>query len=68
MTRFISQRAVQERFDRGPTWVWKQLKSNPQFPKPVKESGRNLWVEAEVEAYQRALIDQRDTLAAKSPA
>jgi predicted DNA-binding transcriptional regulator AlpA len=64
MTKFIGQRALQERFNRGPTWVWKQLKDNPQFPRPVKEGGRNLWVEAEVEAYQTALIAQRDAKAA----
>ena len=64
MVGFIGQRALQERLNRGPTWVWKQLKGNPRFPKPVKESGRNLWVEAEVDAYQKALIAQRDSQAA----
>jgi predicted DNA-binding transcriptional regulator AlpA len=60
MTKFIGQRALQERLNRGPTWIWAQTKNNPRFPKPVKENGRNLWIEAEVEAYQSALIAQRD--------
>ena len=33
-------------------WVWRQLANDPEFPKPIKLSGRNFWKLSELTAYE----------------
>jgi len=46
------------------TQIWRLVKTG-HFPKPIKiGGGRNAWLEAEVDAYIKARIAERDQVAA----
>lgn len=49
-------RRVAEKCDGGISTVWYRVKTDPEFPRPVKIHGRTLWVEEEVDAYLRRKV------------
>ncbi len=49
--RMLGVDRVADKTDSGVSTVWYRLKTDPEFPRPVKIHGRTLWVEAEVDRY-----------------
>jgi prophage regulatory protein len=47
----------------GPTQLWRLWKAG-RFPKPLKISGRNCWLETEIDAWLAERIAERDGPAA----
>lgn len=50
---------VIERTGRKKTFIYAEIRAG-RFPKPVKDGTVSLWVEAEIESYNQALIAKRD--------
>lgn len=50
---------VMERTGRKKSFIYEEIREG-RFPKPVKQGASSLWVEAEIEAYNQALIAARD--------
>ena len=51
----LSSRQVRERYgDRSAMWIYRRLKSDPQFPRPIVISNRQYFDEAELDAYDEA--------------
>lgn len=54
--RFISDKDVAHRYGLARSTIWRWLKTNPHFPRPVYFSnGTTRWRVADLEAYDRAL-------------
>lgn len=50
---FCSDRQLADRYNVSKPTIWRWLKSNPDFPKPVRFSpGCTRWKIAEIEAYE----------------
>lgn len=58
-TTLLTIRQVRARTGMGETYIYEGA-SDGRFPKPVKVGRASRWVEAEVEAWNRARIAERD--------
>jgi predicted DNA-binding transcriptional regulator AlpA len=59
--RYSTVRRVRERYDnKSHMWLWRQLRRDPDFPKPFKINGRRHWDDAELDAYDRAKMAGRE--------
>ena len=53
--RRLPSRQVRERYGgRSAMWIWRRLKYDPKFPRPIVISGRQYFDEAELDAYDDA--------------
>lgn len=50
---------VMRRTKKSRTTIYKEIAAG-KFPKQVKDGATSKWVESEIEAYNQALIEQRD--------
>ena len=56
----LRSRSVRERYDNASAiWLWRRCRDDPRFPKPVKIGNRNYWYEDELQAYEKALGNER---------
>jgi predicted DNA-binding transcriptional regulator AlpA len=39
------------KFSKGTNWLWKRVKTDPDFPQPFYLDGRPLFIEGELDAY-----------------
>ena len=50
--KFLKPKSVCARFDRGHSWLWAKLKSDPDFPRPYYlDPKAPLFLESELDAY-----------------
>jgi predicted DNA-binding transcriptional regulator AlpA len=53
--RYLAAPHVRERYDgRSAMWLWRKLKHDTKFPRPVVISGRRFFDESELDAYDEA--------------
>lgn len=50
---------VMRRTGKSKTTIYAEIATG-EFPKPVKDGRRSLWIDAEIEAYNQASIVRRD--------
>jgi predicted DNA-binding transcriptional regulator AlpA len=53
---FLDLKQVIQRTGRGKSTIY----ADATFPKPVKDGGKNKWIEHEIVAWQQARINERD--------
>ena len=59
--QLLSVKDVARRFGASVRWVWRQVHSDPTFPKPVKASTKvTRWLADEVDAHITKLREIRD--------
>lgn len=52
---YLPSRAVLDRYGRKHSnWLWRIMKADPDFPKPVPIGNQNYWRLTELEAYEAA--------------
>jgi len=48
----LSPKRACKKFSRGNTWLWEQVKADPEFPKPIYLGNRSpVFIEQELDAY-----------------
>lgn len=53
--RYLTSRHVRERYgDRSHMWLWRILKADPRFPRPLKIRNNRYFDEEALDAYDRA--------------
>ncbi len=57
---WLSDLMLAARYGVHRSWVWRRLKEDPTFPKPVKLSpGMTRWRSCDVEAWEQAQVSQQ---------
>lgn len=56
--KYLSVYSIADRYGCHPSSVWRWV-AQDKFPRPIKVGGITRWIEAEVEAHERAAADQR---------
>lgn len=54
--RMLPAKAVHADMGYGRRTLGREIKANPDFPKPIRVRGRLYWWEVEIEAYKRTLL------------
>ena len=54
---FFSDVQFAGRYGKHRSWPWRELKKDPNFPKPVKIGGSTRWWLADIEAWERGLVE-----------
>jgi predicted DNA-binding transcriptional regulator AlpA len=52
--RFLPARQVCDRYGVSEMWVWRRLKDDSGFPRPIMISGRRFWRLSELEEWEGA--------------
>jgi predicted DNA-binding transcriptional regulator AlpA len=53
--RYLTGPQVRRRYgNKSHVWLWRQIKFNPDFPKPIDINGRHHFDENEMDAYDEA--------------
>jgi predicted DNA-binding transcriptional regulator AlpA len=49
----LSAAKVMEKLSRKKSWFWQQVRTNPQFPQPVRLPGtsRPVWLESDIDEF-----------------
>ena len=51
---FLSSKQVRKRYgDRSDMWLWRLLRNDPAFPKPLLINGRRYFARTRLEAWER---------------
>ena len=67
--RAIGIGALREKLNLGRTTIWRRLKDDATFPRPVTLGGRaQRWLESEVDAWMQAKAAERKEVIAKESA
>jgi predicted DNA-binding transcriptional regulator AlpA len=54
--KYLISKQVRERYgDRSQMWIWRRLKYDARFPRPILIGNRQHFDEAELDAYDEAL-------------
>jgi predicted DNA-binding transcriptional regulator AlpA len=54
--KYLISKQVRKRYgDRSQMWIWRRLKYDPKFPRPILLGNRQHFDEAELDAYDEAL-------------
>lgn len=53
--KFLSAESVCDRYDRGRMWLYRILKRDPKFPRPVIIGNRRYWHRTELEEWETGL-------------
>jgi predicted DNA-binding transcriptional regulator AlpA len=62
MKRYLTAAQVKRRYgDVSDMWLWRRFKNDPHFPKPLRHTngGPRIWDEAELDAYDETLKQER---------
>lgn len=51
-TVYLTARQVCERYGRSSIWVYRRVKNDPQFPRPIFIAGQKYFRLADLEAYE----------------
>ena len=49
--RYLTGPETRRRYGRSAVWLWRRLRSDPTFPRPVVIDGHNYFDEAELDGY-----------------
>jgi predicted DNA-binding transcriptional regulator AlpA len=58
-TAWATSAQVLRRYSRSQMWLWRKIKHDPAFPKPVYDGRWMMFSVAELDAYDRALLSKR---------
>lgn len=66
--RFLSPSRACSKFDRGRSWIWERLRTDPTFPRPVYiDNKAPLFIEAELDDWAAARAVMRHAKVGKRP-
>jgi predicted DNA-binding transcriptional regulator AlpA len=52
--RYLNSKQVRHRYgDVSDMWLWRRLRDDPNFPKPMEVAGRRFWKLAELVRWER---------------
>lgn len=62
--KYLNTRSICARYDKKDrSWVWRELKRNPEFPRPaIKQNGRPLWDAERQDEYDARLAARAEAV------